>query len=169
MKPLCYIVWLFIIITGCKPKTPKNVIQPDKMSRILYDIHIADGYISTLSIPDSAKKVAASYYKGIYKKFDVDSVLYTKSMNYYYAHPDELSDIYGTVTTSLKKTKDSLDKIEAKVLKLEALKKVKKDKDSLAKIKTKGLKPAAVKGAKKDSIIKAKLQKAKALAAKKVQ
>jgi len=166
MKKLCYIGWLFILI-GCKSKTPAEIIQPDKMSRVLYDIHIADGYISTLSAPDSAKKVAASYYKGIYKKFGVDSVLYTKSMNYYYAHPDELSSIYRTVTASLTKTKDSLDKIEAKVLKLEALKKVKKEKDSLAKVKAKGLKPAVVKGAKKDSVIKAKPQRAKALNAKK--
>jgi hypothetical protein len=84
------------------------------MEKILYDIHIVDGYISTIRNPDSAKKVSAAYYKGVYKKFKVDSVTYTKSMDYYYKHPDLLTEMYDDIKANLQKTKTRLEKVPAK-------------------------------------------------------
>jgi hypothetical protein len=99
----------------CKSKSvPETLIQPDKMKKILYDIHIVDGYISTIGTPDSARKVSAAYYKGIYKKFKVDSVTYTKSMDYYYKHPDLLTEMYDDIKADLQKTKVALEKKPAK-------------------------------------------------------
>jgi hypothetical protein len=106
---------LCLFLISCKSKgVPKELIQPDKMEKILIDIHIADSYISTMTKPDSAKRVSAAYYKGIYKKFNVDSVSYTRSMDYYYKHPDMLTDIYDNVKKDLEKTKAKLEKIPSK-------------------------------------------------------
>jgi hypothetical protein len=106
---------LCFILISCKSKgVPKEFIQPDKMEKILIDIHIADSYISTMTKPDSAKKVSAAYYKGIYKKFNVDSASYTRSMNYYYMHPDKLTDIYDNIKKDLGKTKAKLEKVPHK-------------------------------------------------------
>lgn len=158
MRKICCVGFLILVLAGCKSKIPGDIIQPDKMAAVLYDIHVTDGYIGSIPQQDSAKKVSAAYYKGIYARFGIDSVKYTKSMNYYFANPDVLHEIYLKVTKDLIKSKDSLEKINAKVVKLEAAKRakaVKKTKDSLDKIKAK-LTPLEVKKAKADSLKKVK-------------
>lgn len=97
MKRFFAIIIASISFYACKPGIPKDVIQRDKMEKVLYDIHAVDGYIGTLSKPDSAKKVASSYYKGVYKKFDIDSATYTKSLNYYFNRPDLLNKMYENI------------------------------------------------------------------------
>ena len=64
------------------------------MAKVLYDIHMADSYMNMLTRQILLKIIAAAYYKGIYKKFGIDSALYTKSMDYYYTDPKALNDIY---------------------------------------------------------------------------
>lgn len=146
MRKICWVALVFIVMAGCKSKVPAEIIQPLKIRAVLYDMHLADGYITTIPNQDSAKRTAASYYKGVYKKFGIDSAIYARSMAFYFEHPEYLNSIYKDVIENLKKSKDSLDKIQAKVLKKEA----------------------AVKKAKQDSIEKADPNfKAKALAAKK--
>jgi hypothetical protein len=109
-KFLSFALLCFSLIC-CKSKAvPETLIQPDKMKKILYDIHIVDGYISTIQNPDSGKKVSAAFYKGIYTKFKVDSALYTKSMDYYYNHPDVLTEMYDDIKADLQKTKTALEK-----------------------------------------------------------
>ena len=162
MKKLWCIGLLFLVIAGCKSKIPGDIIQPDKMGAVLYDIHITDGYVGSIPRQDSAKKVGAAYYKGIYKKFKIDSMSYTRSMNYYFANPDLLSKIYEGVTKNLKTSKDSLDKINAKKVKLDAAKKAKENKktqDSLNKIKAKVSNPAMQQTAKRDSLKKVRAAK----------
>lgn len=82
------------MVNACKPGIPKNVIAPDKMELVLFDIHATDGYIGLLPRQDTAKIVASSYYKGIYAKFDIDSAKYSRSLAYYYNHPEVLNLIY---------------------------------------------------------------------------
>ncbi|GAA3951033.1 hypothetical protein GCM10022246_01880 [Pedobacter ginsengiterrae] len=138
MRRLIWALAATIMLFGCKPKIPKDIIAPDKMQKILYDIHVADGYISTILLPDSSKKVAAAYYKGIYKKFEIDSIQYNKSMDYYYAHPKDLDKIYKNISKTLESQKKTLEKVDslqkAKIEKVKADKeKLKKTKDSLKK------------------------------------
>lgn len=138
MRRLIWALAATIMLFGCKPKIPKDIIEPDKMQKILYDIHVADGYISTILLPDSSKKVAAAYYKGIYKKFEIDSTQYNKSMDYYYAHPKDLDKIYKNISKTLESQKKTLEKVDslqkAKIEKVKADKeKLKKTKDSLKK------------------------------------
>ncbi|WP_158800499.1 DUF4296 domain-containing protein [Pedobacter sp. L105] len=155
MRRFCWVGLLFIVIGGCKPKIPENIIHPSRMGVILYDIHVVDGYIASIPKQDSAKKVSAAFYKGVYRKFSIDSAIFTRSMNYYYDHPDVLSNIYDRVTTSLKKSKDSVDKIQRKImLKAEALQKKKRDSIEKANPKMAAAKAEAVQKLKKDSIAK---------------
>lgn len=157
MRRLIWVLATVIMLFGCKSKIPKDIIVPDKMQKILYDIHVADGYVSTILLPDSSKKVAAAYYKGIYKKFEIDSAQYNKSMEYYYAHPKDLDKIYKNISKTLESQKKKLEKVDslqkAKIEKLRVEKeKLKKTKDSLEKA------PAKLKEEKTD---KAKAEKEK--------
>jgi len=115
MRKFLSLIFVSLLLICCKSKeVPKTVIQPKQMEKILYDIHIADSYITSIGDVDSAKRTSAAFYKGIYKKYKTDSARYTKSMDYYYNHPDLLSNIYEQVKKDLEKTKEKQDKTSAK-------------------------------------------------------
>ncbi|MCX2451657.1 DUF4296 domain-containing protein [Pedobacter sp. PLR] len=113
MRNFLYILSFFLLISACKPGIPKDIIQPDKMPGVLSDIHVVDGYITTIPAVDSAKKVASSYYKGIYKKYGVDSAMFARSMAYYNANPKLLDDIYTLVIQDLSRQKDVITKSDS--------------------------------------------------------
>jgi len=110
MNRIFAIIVICILFYACKPGIPSNVIQPDKMQKILFDIHTVDGYLATMPRPDTAKIVASSYYKGVYRKFDIDSATYITSLNYYYSHPDVLNKIYENLMKQFEAEKKRNDK-----------------------------------------------------------
>ncbi|MNK03434.1 hypothetical protein D3C87_212810 [compost metagenome] len=129
-------------ISACKPGIPKDIIQPNEMEKILFDIHLIDGYISSIPTPDSARKVSAPIYKGIFKKYGIDSATHAKSMTYYYNHPDLLAKMYDRISEKIGKAKDGEVKKQEKEEKLKAEKAIKERKaaeakkaDSLKKLK----------------------------------
>lgn len=113
MKNFLYIAIVFFSLSGCKPGIPADLIQPEEMARVLHDIHVADSYLGMTSRPDSVKIKAAEYYKGIYKKYEIDSALYNRSMAYYYKEPKILNDIYVKVVAELTKEKDAVVKADS--------------------------------------------------------
>ncbi len=115
MRKFLSLIFTCLFLICCKSKEiPKDIIPPKQMEKVLYDIHIADAYITTIGDTDSAKKVSSAYYKGIYKKFKTDSVAYNKSLDYYFRHPDLLTDIYERIKTDLQKNKEKQDTISVK-------------------------------------------------------
>jgi len=106
MKKFFAFILIGTLLYACKPGIPKNVIPPEKMEKILFDIHVAEGYATGITNQDSSKKIAAALYKGIYKKFEIDSVGYNRSMDYYYKHPDIMKLMYENISNSLKKAKE---------------------------------------------------------------
>ena len=151
MKRLIWGLMVVVLAVGCKSKTPDGIIELSRMEGILFDIHVVDGYISTIYVPDSARKVASAYYKGIYKKFDTDSAEYTRSLNYYYQNPEKLQEMYKVISARLDKQKASIKQADSLLLKkrfradsLKIIKKFKADSlsirkkmktDSLSKVK----------------------------------
>ena len=137
MRKIFLGIVLCVFLLGCSNSVPNGIIRPEKMENVIYDVHIIDGYISTIYPEDSAKKVASTYYKGIYKKFDIDSGKFTQSLAYYSKKPVVLEKIYKHVSARLKAQKKYMevrDSIELKrVLKADSIKlKVKAKKDSIA-------------------------------------
>ncbi len=149
---------LSIVLFSCKSGVPKNIIQPAEMENVLYDIHVVDGYATVYSgiTNDSLKKLIAPYYKGIYKKHGIDSALYSKSLDYYYNHPEVLKNIYDNVGKRLTLAKEKIVKDEEK-----AAQKLAKEQEKAAKI-------AAQKLAKEKEAAAQKAKDEKDAAAKKV-
>lgn len=110
MKRFLPIIIFFILLQGCKQGIPKEIIQPNKMEKVLFDIHLVDGYLATITNQDTTKIIASSYYNGIYKKFGIDSALYNKSMDYYYSHPVVLNEIYTKVEKAITLENEKYDK-----------------------------------------------------------
>ncbi|RZK81227.1 MAG: DUF4296 domain-containing protein [Pedobacter sp.] len=141
MKTFFNIFFVFLFLSACKPGIPKDIIQPNEMVLVLNDIHLVDGYISNAN-PDSSIVIAASYYNGVYKKFNIDSAKYQRSMDYYNTKPALMDEIYKKIT-------DTLSKQKAFIIKTDSLAAVKREKEAKKKLKTDSTKRA-------DSVSKAK-------------
>ncbi len=109
---------LVLFFASCKPEVPDYVIKPDKMEHVLYDIHIVDAYLGTINNLDSAKIQASRYYKGIYKKFEIDSAKYNVSLSYYYKHPEQFNAILESVKSKLDTVKKVNELRESRASKL---------------------------------------------------
>ncbi len=159
MKSYIYILLFLLFTSACKPGIPSDIIQPDEMALVLNDIHITDGLISTYQ-PDSAKIIAASFYNGIYRKFEIDSAKYYKSLDYYYKNPALMDGIYKNVNAELLKQKLSILKVDS-LKNVGVVKKaeLKKAADSIARRSSvKGLDSVKKANAKKKKKIKKKLK-----------
>jgi hypothetical protein len=111
-----------LILFACKPEVPKDIIKPEEMEKILYDIHLVDGYVNYIPTPDSAKKVSAPYFTGIFKKYGIDSATHARSMAYYYKNPDQFLKIYENIGKRLANAKTKVSELAVKEAKLEEAK-----------------------------------------------
>jgi biotin synthase-related radical SAM superfamily protein len=135
MKHFLFLVLLIAVLSGCKRGIPSDLIQPAEMGQILYEIHIVDGLIGSITEPDSARRLAAAYYKGIYKKYDVDSALYAKSMSFYYDHPVVMTKMYQGVVSKLEREKKKIETVDSlKQVAIANLAKAKIVRDSMNRI-----------------------------------
>ncbi len=144
MKIIKYIVVL-VLILSCKhstiekPKKPDNLISKGKMVDILYDITIVNTAVSTQKIALKNNGLQPKAY--IFNKYNIDSLQFALSNNYYAFNPDIYKDIYDRLNKRLSKEKAHYQAILDSTKTAQALQK--KIKDSIQKLKQskeKGLK-----------------------------
>lgn len=103
--PLYWLLLLGGLLTSCQTTDdkPDNLVDPDKMARILTDVHLAEGRVSRLGVPsvDSANLVYKRLEKQILRRHRVDTLTYEKSYVYYSSHPREMEAIYKQVVAKL--------------------------------------------------------------------
>lgn len=122
IRPLgTFIIILFLSLSACTRGIPKEVIPPAKMASVLADIHIVDGYLSTLNTADTIKKVSARYYDAVYKKYNTDSAAYNRSLAYYYKNPKILDELYTKITKNLEKQKARVDSLSQNIIEADVL------------------------------------------------
>lgn len=100
MTRLLLLFCTIIFFASCGDGTPNDVIGKEEMTSLLTDLHLADGYTSTLYGGDKAKEIAATY-KAIYKKYNTDSLQVRKSLSFYTANPQVLQLMYVQIDTNL--------------------------------------------------------------------
>lgn len=109
MKKLSALFCVFIFLISCKQdETPKGIIDKDKMTGILVDMHISDSYLNQISNADTMQMQAKRRYNYIFKKYNIDSLKFSKSLNYYSLKANELDGIYKNVIDSLDHISNSL-------------------------------------------------------------
>ncbi len=120
--------FVLIFLVACKGnKTPAGILDKQRMTSLLTEIHMADASMFALyQVPDTLYKYGTGRYLAIFKKYHTDSVQFKKSFKYYSYKPDVLSDIYEQITDNLKHKSDSLNKINQL--------QIKKRTDSLGKL-----------------------------------
>ncbi len=113
MKHWVPIFVLILSILGCqnveRPEKPKNLISKEKMVDVLTEAYLANAArsVNNQAIIDKGIKVDSL----IFKKFEVDSVQFAKSNDYYAADINMYLDIFQKVEARLVAMEKKLDSI----------------------------------------------------------
>jgi len=92
MLKVLLIIILVVCTLSCGKKSDK-VVTKSKMEQVLYDYHVAQALVSTLSEEERYK--AEMYIESVYEKNGITKEEFDSSMVYYNRHADELKDIYN--------------------------------------------------------------------------
>lgn len=96
----CLVLFMTVVLTGCKPGIPGRYLQMDEMVDILYDYHVADGMVQTNF--DSPDSVAMRAYRiSILKNHGVTLADFDSSMVYYTRHTRLLQKVYDKIADRL--------------------------------------------------------------------
>jgi len=134
---------LFLLsIASCQKETlPKGVVPQKLMVPLLFDFHLAEGYISSLPL-DSSRLMARNYYHAVFKKYGTDSARFHQSLMYYSKQPGVMNQIYTEVQKRLQTLQQTeqakLDSANRKVFLADSLRSA-QVKDSIFRLATDSL------------------------------
>ena len=92
------VIAMLLVLAGCKPGVPDEVIQPDDMEDILYDYYVAQG-IATLPGQQSGSEDYRRdmYFNSVLNKHGVTRAEFDSSLVYYYTRADRFVEIYKNI------------------------------------------------------------------------
>ncbi len=96
MKKIILLTVISIILTTILPSCdnrPDKVLSKSEMEEVLYDFHITQGIINSLS-PEEQKN-AQAYLDALWMKHGISQEIFDSSMIYYNRHPKALREIYA--------------------------------------------------------------------------
>ncbi len=99
---LLIILTSFFLITSCRKSAPEGILAEDTMVEMMTEVHLVDGYLSTLSI-DSSRKVINSLYGHIFHKYQLDSAGFQRNVDFYLGNPTLAKKLYATINQSMTK------------------------------------------------------------------
>lgn len=107
------ILFLLIIISAAcvkKNEIPEEIYPKSKMAEVLIDIHLLEQKLDQMGMEYDSQQVMYRHFEQlIFEKHQIDTIKYGQSINYYYAHVEELESIYEIIVDSLsvrEKTRD---------------------------------------------------------------
>ena len=87
---------------ACKPKTPRQYIQPDDMEDILVEYHVAKAMAMQKAQRDMSRSYqTALYIDAVLAKYGVSKAQFDSSLVYYYTRADRFEPIYKRVSERL--------------------------------------------------------------------
>ena len=105
----CFVFVIAVLIVSCSgPSVPKDVLPPDKMEAVLYDIIHADEFFDFYSLQDTAfqkKAKRISLYDSISHIHSISKETFQKSWRYYQDRPDMLKEIFESLYEKADTTK----------------------------------------------------------------
>ena len=97
-----FILLTFFIITSCDSEINEDIVNKEKMVKILIDMHLAEEAIENLSFDkDTLEALFARKEQEILDKYSISEELYRKSYSYYFFEPEELDKVYAVMLDSL--------------------------------------------------------------------
>ncbi|MGJ1430508.1 DUF4296 domain-containing protein [Sphingobacterium spiritivorum] len=113
MQRLLFGIYLvFFLFYSCGDSLPKDVLSRSKMTDILVEVHLIDGYLNTLSA-DSSRRIIDGYYQQAFTNYGTDSATFNRSMKYYSEDPILMGEVYDKVSARLMKMDQEYSKIDS--------------------------------------------------------
>jgi len=104
---------LLFLLVSCKDTVitePKNLIPEDKMVNIIYDLSLLEGVKSYNST--NFRSLKSNDF--VYKKYNIDSLQFAKSTQFYASDIDKYKKIYDEVGKRIEKNKANVDSLISK-------------------------------------------------------
>lgn len=115
MKRILVFFLLSISLVSCSGDTPPpGILSEDEMVKVLIDIQLTEGIVSTLPLAyDSSQVLYSLLEQDVFRKHEVPDSVFTKSMLFYLEDAGKMNRIYGRIIDSLSSHQslpgDSLD------------------------------------------------------------
>jgi len=101
-KQLIFLLFTTLLLFSCSKKEEKTYLSKDDFTRILFDIHLTDGVLTSKNIVARGKDYRPSfYYNSIYKKYDITPEQFDSCVSFYTQNSDLYEKIYERVIDSL--------------------------------------------------------------------
>ena len=131
-----FVLLLFGLFACETEEKPDNLIQEDKMAKILAEIHVLEAQINNLRFQhdDSSIYVYQKKRFDIIKSLQSDTATFKVSLKYYLLNPDKMKEIYTQVKVNLeakKKIIEANSKLQEKKNKMVEVKKILPEKKSV--------------------------------------
>lgn len=101
LKSLLPVVFL-LLAAACSVDIPSHVIPEDKMERILYDYHVAQGMAEAQGGDMETNRYL--YVQKVFEKYHVTEAEFDTSMVWYSGHASHLKDMYVRIEARLDRT-----------------------------------------------------------------
>ena len=107
------IIYFFtaICLLSCRSSDsiPKNIIKPEKMKSILWDVMRAQSLAQEIAAKDSTLNLAAEtkiFSQKVFEIHKTDSVRFAQSYNWYVKHPETLKLIFDSLYAQKQRTRE---------------------------------------------------------------
>ena len=115
MKGLKLFILSLLFVSSCKLNdTPEDIIEQQKMVRIMADLHVMDGYMASLVYTDTLRVSGKNFYATVYNSHNTTKALYEKSLKYYSMDPVLLDSMYSRVEKLLTEKERRINKAKLK-------------------------------------------------------
>jgi len=96
-------VAVLLFSCGGEEKRPEDILPHGTMISMMVDLRILEGRVAVLTLGnDSSKVLYGELEKRVFDEYEVDSLTYVKSYQYYMLRPEEALYITDAVIDSLK-------------------------------------------------------------------
>jgi CDP-diacylglycerol pyrophosphatase len=113
-KTIATIITLFVLVScnNAPIAKPDNLIEEKVMTDILYDLALLDAIKSQNPYDSIKKDIKPKEF--IYKKYNIDSLQFVKSNQYYISQIEEYKKMYEAISERLEDEKASNDLLQKK-------------------------------------------------------
>lgn len=106
MKNISYLIVVFFILVSCgnKNKVPTEIIQPEKMQNILWDVVRSQALSAEEARKDSTINEIAQtkvFVQKVFKIHNITSLDYDKSYKWYTSHPDIMKVLLDSLSSQI--------------------------------------------------------------------
>ena len=115
---LVSLVFLLVLMLSCSGnRLPKNILRPEKMQEVMWDLSLADELVNFQSSRDSSwmgDEKHREYYQKVFSIHKITQEEFARSLEYYESHPPMLKSVLDSVQKTGERRQKAYDSILAK-------------------------------------------------------